>query len=195
MRGSRAPLPMAYQNTPLSSKIKRQTKILWLSASIPPPVSPSRDLLIISHPTLLPRVRSFPIRRISKRVHGRMYRWFMIPPRAQAKVFHKFIRARWLESWSSARAFPARHVCDEQVSAYVSIIGMGVAFSSRNAGYVGLGRIWIGEEGDWFRWGRDSVGVIAEESFLSLRIMIAMSTVLFFHGMKGSFTGIARTEN
>lgn len=72
---------------------------------------------------------------------------------------------------------------------------MGVAFSSRNAGYVRLGRIWITEKGDWLRWGRDSVGVIAEESFLSLRIMIAMSTVLFFHEMIGSSIGTARTKN
>lgn len=64
---------------------------------------------------------------------------------------------------------------------------MGVAFSLRNAGYAGLGRIWIRKEGDWLRWGRDSVGVIAEEGFLSLRMMIAMSTVPFFYGMNGSF--------
>ena len=67
---------------------------------------------------------------------------------------------------------PARYffyVCDEQLSACDSIIGMGVAFLLRNAGYVGLGGIWIREEGaDWLRWGGDSVGVIAEESLLSL---------------------------
>ena len=52
----------------------------------------------------------------------------------------------------------------------------GVAFLLlRNAGYVvgtrlGGGNIWIREEVDvdWLRWGGYSVGIIAEESFLSL---------------------------
>lgn len=118
----------------------------------------------------------------------------MMPQRAQAKHFQKFIRARCLESRSSARVFPARYVCDEQVSAYVSIIGMGVAFSSRNAGYVGLGGIWIREEGDGLRWGVDSVGVIAEEGFLSLRMVIEMLTGFLFYGMNESFFGIVRKK-
>lgn len=64
---------------------------------------------------------------------------------------------------------------------------MGVAFSSRNAGNVGLGGIWIREEGDGLRWGLDSVGIIAEEGFSSLGMVIAMSTGLFFYGMNGNF--------
>lgn len=94
-------------------------------------------------PTRPLHIRYFPIRRVLKRVLGRIHRWLTIPHRAQAKLFQKVIRARCLVSRSSARFFPARSVCDEQVSAQVSFIGMGVAFSSRTAGYVGLGGIWI----------------------------------------------------
>lgn len=38
------------------------------------------------------------------------------------------------------------------------------------------------------------MGVIAEEGFLSLRMVIEMSAVFFFYGMNGSFSGIVRKE-